>query len=55
MIKSVLWVAVGAAGALQVDRWLEKRRASFTPKAVTGKVLDKLNQRLEESRGSGSA
>ena len=54
MIKSVLWVAVGAAGALQVDRWLQQRRASFTPKAVTGKMLDKLNDRLEESKRSGS-
>ena len=51
MIKGLFWVVVGAAGALQADRWLERKRAKFSPSAVTGTVLDKINQRLETSRG----
>lgn len=47
MLKRLFWVALGAAGALQVDRWLREKRASLTPNALTGSVLDKVNQRLE--------
>ena len=56
MLKSVFWVAVGAAGALQADRWLERRKAKFTPHAITGTMLDKVNSRLEknQSRGPGA-
>ncbi len=50
MIKSVFWVAVGAAGALQVDRWIEARKARLTPRAMTGSILDKVNSRLEANR-----
>ena len=50
MLKPLFWVAVGAAGALQADRWLEKRKARFTPHAITGSMLDKENSRLEKNR-----
>ena len=52
MLKPVFWVAVGAAGALQADRWLERRKARFTPHAITGTMLDKVNDRLEKNRSS---
>jgi hypothetical protein len=51
LIKKFFWVAVGAAGALQVDKWLSERRARFTPNAMTGALLDKVNRRLETKRG----
>jgi len=51
MIKSVLWVAVGAAAALEADKWLEKRKARYSPSALTGTLLDKVNSKLEEKRG----
>ena len=53
MLKSVFWVALGAAGALQADRWLERRKAKFTPHAITGTMLDKVNDRLEKNRSRG--
>ena len=52
MIKSVFWVAVGAAGALQADRWLEKRKAKFTPNAVAGSMLDRINKSLEKKQAT---
>jgi hypothetical protein len=48
MIKSVFWVAVGAAGALQADRWIQKKKARFTPNAVAGSMLDRINTSLEK-------
>ena len=53
MIKRLLLVALGMAGALQLDRWLQQRRAKWSPNAVTGSMLDKLNQRLEAKQRSG--
>jgi hypothetical protein len=50
MIKSVLWVAIGAAAALEVDKWMEKRKEKYRPSAITGTFLDKLNSKLEEKR-----
>ena len=49
IIKRLFWVAVGAAGALQLDRWLESKKSRFTPGALTGSMLDRVNQRLEKS------
>jgi hypothetical protein len=54
MIKRLVLLALGAAGALTVDRWLEGKKAKFTPNAVTGSMLDKINQRLEAKQRSGS-
>jgi hypothetical protein len=50
MFKRLLWMAVGAAGALQAERWVRAQRARLTPDAMTGTVLDKVNQRLEAKR-----
>ncbi len=55
MVKSVFWVAVGAAGALQADRWMRQKRERWAPRAVTGTLLDKVNQKLESSRGDARA
>ena len=53
MIKRLLLVAVGMAGALQLDRWLQRKRAKWSPNAVTGSMLDKINQRLEAKQRTG--
>lgn len=47
MIKRLFWIAVGAAIALQFDRWWQARREHFTPNALTGTFLDSLNRKLE--------
>ena len=54
MIKRLLWVVLGAAGALQADRWLQQQKARFKPSALTGTLLDATNKKLEERRGTGS-
>ncbi len=50
MIKSALLVIVGAVGALELDKRLEKARARFSPRAVTDSLLDKINKQLEKGR-----
>jgi hypothetical protein len=55
MIKRLFWIALGAAGALQLDKWLEQKRAKLSPHAVTGSMLDKINERLEAKRRTSSA
>ena len=50
IIKSLLWVAVGAAGALEGERLLSKARVRLSPSAVTGSFLDKINSKLETKR-----
>jgi hypothetical protein len=50
MLKRLFWVAVGAALALEADRFFREQRARFTPNALTGALLDKLNERLEAGR-----
>jgi hypothetical protein len=50
MLKKLLSVMVGAAAALQFDRWWSRRRAQLTPNALTGSLLDKINRRLETNR-----
>jgi hypothetical protein len=50
MLRRLLWVLVGVAGALQFDRWLRDKRRRLTPNALTGTVLDKLNERLEANQ-----
>ncbi len=52
MLKRLLWVALGAAGALQADRWLKQQKMRLQPNATTSTLLDKVNRRLEESRRS---
>lgn len=55
MVKSLFWAAVGAGAILQADRWLQKRKAQFSPNALTGRLLDTVNNRLEQSRTRSTA
>ena len=48
MLRRLFWIAVGAALALQLDRWWRAQRDRFTPNALTTSFLDALNQKLEE-------
>ena len=50
MVKSLFWVAVGAAGALQGERVVAKLRTRFSPRFMTDGLLDKVNARLESQR-----
>ena len=50
IIKSLLWVAVGAVGALESERLLSRARTRLSPGAVTGSFLDKINSKLEANR-----
>jgi hypothetical protein len=50
MIKAFIWVVVGVIAALQVERWLGGLKARFSPSAVTGTMLDRVNERLERDR-----
>ncbi len=54
MVSSLLALALGAAGALEASRLAEKVRARFRPSGLTGALLDKVNQKLEESQGASS-
>ena len=50
MIKRILWVVIGAVGALQADKWLQQQRDRFRPSALTGTILDATNKRMEKRR-----
>ena len=50
MIKRLLWVVVGAVGALQADKWLQQQKERFRPSALTGTLLDATNRRMEKRR-----
>ena len=50
MLRRLFWIVLGAVGALQADRWLRQKRSQLTPNAITGTMLDKINQRLESNR-----
>ena len=52
MLRRLFWIVVGAVGALQADKWLREQRYRFTPNAITGTVLDKVNDRLERNRAA---
>lgn len=52
LIKSLFWVAVGAAGALESERLMSRARMRFSPSAVTGGLLDKVNSKLESNRST---
>jgi len=55
MIKSVIKIALGAALALTLDRWIEERRKRWNPNAVIGRGLDTANSRLEKKRARNAA
>ena len=52
MIKALWWTVVGAAGALQADRWLSKQKGKLGSTSVTGRLLDATNRKLEANRSS---
>jgi hypothetical protein len=47
LLKKFFWIALGMAGALQVDRWVNRQRMRVSPRAVTGSLLDRANESLE--------
>lgn len=51
MIKALLWIGVGVAGALELEKRLAGVRERFTPKAITDSMFDRVNSRLERDRG----
>ncbi|MBA2426525.1 MAG: hypothetical protein H0V60_05500 [Actinobacteria bacterium] len=53
MIKALVSLIAGVAGALQMERWLGRQRLRWGATTVTGSVLDRLNRRLESERGAG--
>jgi hypothetical protein len=55
MIKRLLSIALGAALALELDRWWTHRRARLTPNALTGSLLNKVNERLESRQRTSEA
>lgn len=55
MLKRILLVLLGAAAALEAERWLERAKTRYRPSVVTGTLLDRVNERLEEKRGKDSA
>ena len=50
MIKRLLSILIGAALALELQRWWDSRRARYTPNALAGSFLDMVNARLEAKR-----
>jgi hypothetical protein len=54
MIKAVLFMALGAAGALQAERWLGDLVQRVSPRALTDGVLERANRRLEKDRSGAS-
>jgi hypothetical protein len=47
LARKFFWVLVGIAAALQLERWLDRQKVKMSPRAVTGNLLDKLNESLE--------
>jgi uncharacterized membrane protein YgdD (TMEM256/DUF423 family) len=52
MVRKLLWVALGAVGALELDRRLSRQRARLFPNGVTTSLLDRLNRTLERRSSS---
>jgi hypothetical protein len=48
LLRKLFWVAVGALGALEIDRWLTRQRARWSPNALTTTLLNKVNESLEK-------
>jgi hypothetical protein len=52
LARKLFWIVVGAAGALEADRWLSRQKVRLSPHALTSNLFDTLNQRLEQRSGS---
>ncbi len=48
LLKKFFWIVVGIAAALELDRRIDRQRVRMSPRAVTGTLLDKLNEGLEK-------
>ena len=48
LVKLAFWVSVGAALALESEKWMNKLKVRLAPSSMTGSVLDRLNRKLEE-------
>ena len=48
LLRKLFWVLVGIAAALEMDRWLDRQKLRMSPHAMTGSLLDKLNETLEK-------
>ena len=55
LLKRLFLIAIGAAAALEADRWLSKQKTKWSPRAVTGSLLDRVNERLESKQGRSEA
>jgi len=55
MLKRILLVALGAAGALEGEKLARRVSARYRPSALTGTLLDKANAKLEEGRRPAAA
>ncbi len=49
-IKKIFWVAVGAVGALEADKFFQRQKERLRPSAITGSLLDRTNRALEKKR-----
>jgi hypothetical protein len=49
-LKRLIWIALGIAVTLEIERWLQTRRPRYTPNAIAGRMLDGINRRLEQSQ-----
>ncbi len=48
LLRKFFWILVGVAAALELDRWIERQKVRMSPHAVTGGLLDKVNDSLEK-------
>ena len=54
MIKSLFWLMVGAAGALELNRWTSRQKGRLRVSSMTGGLLEAANRRLESKRYSST-
>jgi hypothetical protein len=40
LVRKFFWIAVGIAGALAADDWLNRQKVRFSPHAMTGSLLN---------------
>jgi hypothetical protein len=48
LLKRLIWIGLGIAAALEIERWLQSRRPRYTPNAIAGRMLDGINRRMEQ-------
>lgn len=45
-----IWIALGAALGMELSGWADRQRAKMQPSALTGALLDKVNESLEQRK-----